>query len=75
MQIPGWSWTLLIALIPPVVDWLQHGEFSASPWAPAALILLGAIAKLVELAVTSSAKRYAAVQRPASFARRFFFGG
>ena len=74
MQIPGWLWTLALALIPVVVDWLSTGELSASPWVPGAIILLGAVAKLIELAVTPEPMRYA-TKRPASFARRFLLGG
>lgn len=49
MQIPGFVWTAILALIPLLVQWLQGEYFSGQTWVSLAVIILGFLAKLIEL--------------------------
>jgi hypothetical protein len=49
MQIPGFVWTAILALIPLLVQWLQGEYFTGQTWVSLAVIILGFLAKLIEL--------------------------
>jgi len=49
MQVPGFLWTALLALIPLLIQWLGGDYFAGQQWVPWAVVALGFIAKLVEL--------------------------
>lgn len=81
MQIPGVVWTAVLALIPLLVQWLSGDYFAGQPWVSLAVIVLGFVAKLIEVyAPLASATRDAgfesAYAKPApSNVRRVLLGG
>lgn len=71
-KIPGFVWTAILALIPLLVQWLQGEYFAAQTWVSVAIIVLGALAKLLE--VYRPAQPQARDMEPSSKARRFLLG-
>lgn len=49
MQVPGFLWVAILALIPLVIQWLQGDYFSGQTWVSFAVIVLGFFAKLIEV--------------------------
>jgi uncharacterized membrane protein len=49
MQIPGFLWTALLALIPLLIQWLGGDYFTGQAWVPWLIVILGFIAKAIEL--------------------------
>jgi len=59
MQVPGFLWTAVLALIPLLVQWLGGDYFDGQSWVPWAIMALGLVAKAIELA-----REQAAAERP-----------
>lgn len=80
MQIPGFLWTAILALIPLLVQWLGGDYFATEQWVPWAVMTLGLIAKVIELARAQAAPEgkwfYPAARpvAPLAFVRRFLLG-
>lgn len=84
MQVPGVVWTAVLALIPLLIQWLSGDYFADQPWVSLAVILLGTIAKLIEVYAPREDKREivsgvafesAYAPHEPSKVRRFLLGG
>lgn len=49
MNIPGFVWTAVLALIPLLVQWLEGDYFSSQKWVSVAILVLLGIGKLIEV--------------------------
>lgn len=49
MKVPGFLWTAVLALIPLLIEWLGGDYFGGQQWVPWAVIVLGFVAKLIEM--------------------------
>jgi len=49
MQVPGFLWTAVLALIPLLIQWIGGDYFAGQAWVPWAIVVLGFIAKAIEL--------------------------
>lgn len=49
MQIPGFLWTAILALIPLLVGWLGGDYFAGQGWVAWVVIVLGGVLKALEL--------------------------
>lgn len=47
--VPGFVWTAILALIPLLIEWLQGDYFGAQGWVSVTIIVLGFVAKLIEV--------------------------
>jgi F0F1-type ATP synthase assembly protein I len=79
MQIPGFVWTAVLALIPLLIQWLSGDYFAGQPWVSLVVIVLGFVAKLVELYAPREDVRAgfesAYAQPKPGKVRRFLLGG
>ena len=55
MRLPGVAY---VALITVMIGWLQGDWFADQIWIPAAVIILGAIAKLIEVYLPSQQRAF-----------------
>lgn len=49
MQIPGIVWTAILAAIPLVVQFLSGEVFAGQAWVSGAVLILGLVARLIEV--------------------------
>jgi len=56
MRLPGVVWVAILALIPHLIEWLGGDYFRGYAWVPVAIILLSALAKILELWVVKDFK-------------------
>ena len=49
MQVPGFLWTAVLALIPLLITWIGGDYFAGQAWVPWAIVVLGFVAKAIEL--------------------------
>lgn len=80
MQIPGVVWTAVLALIPLLIQWLSGDYFAGQPWVSLAVILLGTVAKVIEMYAPRAEVRgvgfeSAYAPREPGKVRRFLLGG
>ncbi len=75
MQIPGFVWTAVLALIPLLVQWLMGDYFAGQPWVSLVVIVLGFVAKLLELYRPAQVRGLEAADAEPSKLRRFLLGG
>ena len=78
MKVPGFLWTAVLALIPLIVEWLQGDYFSGQTWVSVVVLILGFVAKALELYLASrqpaaGLEAYANAPEP-SQVRRFLLG-
>lgn len=79
MQVPGFVWVAILALIPLLVQWLQGEWFQGQLWASLAVLILGFVTKLIELYRSMGTGRSLEAMtaddgQSASLLRRFLFG-
>ena len=75
-QVPGFLWTAAIALLPLLAQWIQGDYFSGQAWVSVAVIVIGALLKLLEVYRPTDAQTREVLDAPArpSKARRFLLG-
>lgn len=50
MQVPGFLWTAILALLPLIITWLGGDYFAEQAWVPWVVLVLGFVAKAIEQA-------------------------